>query len=185
LRIGRFSLVVLLGFVATMAPRAYADSYTDGTINFTVSSGNPAPTGSFVYDNTTGQFTSFTTNWDGATFGLPFGDFFNAHGGLADLPTSGYWCGQATFHMGNTFCLPVGGFTFGTVLFNGIPLPDVIAVSNSPFTNISALAYGSYTITETRVGTPEPGTLCLMLLGLVALIALLRRTNQVPQSSTT
>ena len=40
-------------------PYAHADSFTDGTIDFTVTAGSPAPTGSFVFDNTTNSTNSF------------------------------------------------------------------------------------------------------------------------------
>lgn len=53
-------------FLIIGVPNADADSYVDGTINFTVTGGNvaAAPTGSFVYDKTTNLFVSFLIFWD-------------------------------------------------------------------------------------------------------------------------
>lgn len=62
-------IVSVLFLLTTIgAPNAHADSITDGTINFTVSSGSPAPTGSFSFDNTTNAFTSVDVEWDGGGF---------------------------------------------------------------------------------------------------------------------
>ena len=64
----RKSLWIVLAalFVSIGAPNAHADlkSYI---VNFVVTAGNVAtpPTGSFVYDDTTDQFQSFTVSWDG------------------------------------------------------------------------------------------------------------------------
>lgn len=73
--------------VAVAAPYAHADSYTDATFNFTVTNGSPSPTGSFVFDDTTGTYTSFVVNWDGATF-QPLSP--PASAGI--LGSSGTWC---------------------------------------------------------------------------------------------
>jgi hypothetical protein len=61
-------MVLAVSFAAVCTPYAHADSITDGTLYFTVTSGSPAPSASFVYDNTTGTMTSLTVDWDGAVF---------------------------------------------------------------------------------------------------------------------
>jgi hypothetical protein len=64
-------IIALVLVAAIGAPNAHADSFTNYTINFTLSSGSPLPTtGSIVYDTTTNQFTSFNVVWDTITFNL-------------------------------------------------------------------------------------------------------------------
>src|ERR1700674_1217155 len=53
--------------VAIGAPHAHADTITDYAISFT-GTGTLPTSGSFAYDTTTNQFTSFTAIWDGLTF---------------------------------------------------------------------------------------------------------------------
>ena len=61
---------VLLALI--VVPGVQANSTTTYKVNFNLSYGSPLPTsGSFVYDNTTNQFLSFTMHWDGWTFDLP------------------------------------------------------------------------------------------------------------------
>ena len=67
----RKSLLIIPGlllFAAIGTPIAIADTITDGTLNFTVSTGKPTPTGSFVFDNTTSTFMSFVVSWNGELF---------------------------------------------------------------------------------------------------------------------
>src|SRR5215472_4363155 len=95
--------IVLALLVVCGAPVAHADSFTDGTLHFTVTSGSPAPTGSFVFDNTTNMYTSFKVDWDGAVF--DFGSEFN--GSNAVLENSGSWCATAPANFsGGSNCEP-------------------------------------------------------------------------------
>jgi hypothetical protein len=63
-------MAVLLA--ASASPRAYADTFTDYTINFLGPAGTLFPTsGTIVYDSTPGAlnpFSTFMVNWDGITF---------------------------------------------------------------------------------------------------------------------
>lgn len=159
---GRICLVVCILFIAACPPKARGDSYTYGTLDFTVTSGSPAPTGSFILDNTTDTFGSFTVNWDGATY-----NFSGVLGSAIAL--SGYWCAEGPFYSSSIACLQnLGTFAFANQLSNGLPAPAFVGASTGPFTELSAFAYGSYTTTETAVPTPEPSSLALIMLGLVA-----------------
>jgi hypothetical protein len=172
--------------VAVAAPYAHADSYTDATFNFTVTNGSPSPTGSFVFDDTTGTYTSFVVNWDGATFDFVASGFLPA--GI--LGSSGTWCTagpnisstvadsscSSSIYGGNAggneglFDIETGGLHYYTN-----PLPA------SSFTDAADFATGSYTLTETTaVTTPEPSSLALILLGLgaLALVAVRKRIGQ-------
>jgi nucleoside-specific outer membrane channel protein Tsx len=67
-----FWIIPIALFVAIGAPRVSADTLTDYTIAFTrFDPSDLLPTsGSFQYDSTTNQFTSFQVVWDGFTFDL-------------------------------------------------------------------------------------------------------------------
>jgi hypothetical protein len=58
-------------FTLMVTPNVYAGSVTTYTIHF--EGYGPLPTGSFVYDDTTNQFLSFTVQWDGLTFDFMHG----------------------------------------------------------------------------------------------------------------
>jgi len=157
-------LAVFVLFIAVCAPSALADSYTTRTLDFTLISGSPAPTGSFVLDDSTNTFASFTVNWDGAAF-----DFGGTSGSA--IPLSGYWCGQGPLYISSAACAQEDGtFSFASQLSNGIPSAAYIGANDTVFyTNLSAFAYGSYTTTETTVPAAEPATLALALSGIVLL----------------
>jgi len=92
-------IIFALILVAIAAPNMRADSFTDGTLNFTVVGGGPAPTGSFVFDNTTSTFTSFTVSWDGATWDfVGVATSLGAFPSIPTGPTPSAWiaCGPAT-----------------------------------------------------------------------------------------
>lgn len=52
---------------AVGTPLAHA-TIVNGTLNFTVDNGSPAPTGSYVFNTTTNNWNNFTVNWDGGCF---------------------------------------------------------------------------------------------------------------------
>jgi hypothetical protein len=160
-------LAVLL--VAIAAPNAYADSFTDGTFSFTVTSGSPPPTGSFVYDNTTSTWKSFTIDWDGAIF-----NFAPLIPDPADVAPTGSWCAEApVFHASS--CTTPATFSLNSLMAD----PNQFS-----FTDGGALANGTYILTETVVGTPEPSSVALMLLGVGLLFVMRKRIGQrLPQAS--
>jgi len=174
--------------VAVAAPYAHADSYTDATFNFTVTNGSPNPTGSFVFDDTTGTYTSFAVNWDGATFNIVFLP-------VGILGSSGTWCTAGpdiSSTVAESPCSSIDGGDVGDnegefdIETGGLHYyPNQLPASS--FTDAADFATGSYTLTETTaVTTPEPSSLALILLGLgaLALLAVRKRIGQgLPQAS--
>lgn len=166
-----FAAVVL----AFYAPYANADSITDGTLNFTVTSGGPAPTGSFTLDNTTSTFTSFTVDWDGAVFN--FAPFFNGAAGpflTSEYLLPGKWCAAGPSAI--SFALQAGNcapwnFTLGLEVLTTGPTVEAVASFADPFAGAS----GTYTLTETAAATPEPNSLVLVLAGLGTLTFVVSR----------
>ncbi len=157
-------------FVAIAVPTVHADSITDGTINFTVSSGSPAPTGSFVFDNTTNAFTAFTVDWDGLVF-----DFTGEANGLSAVTVSGCTsAGIFTYLVGNGCSTQitwqgVAPTSGGNALFDFLPsLPLFVATSGT-----GDAAIGRFAITT--VATPEPSSVGLMLAGIGFLLVMLKR----------
>jgi hypothetical protein len=173
----RKSLWIILAvlIVAIGAPVAYADSFTDGTITFTVSSGGPDASGSFVIDNATGQFTSFLVNWNGNVYDFGVGlvppppVFISG-----PFPFSGTWCGVG----------PDGGTCMGdssSVTNFGLAGPFFVTTgppSTGTALSADAIASGSYTVTETVVPTPEPSSVALMFSGIGVLLVTRKRLAQ-------
>jgi|SRR6516162_8580312 len=143
-----------LAVVATLtvcAPCADADSITDGTLNFGLEDGAPAPIASFVFDNTTNEFSSFFLEWDSAVYNVKASGL-----SIEELLSGRFWCGAAPYSDPTAANCPPAFF-----LANGTPMfPE-----NPTFEDPAAWADGTYTVTET-VGTPEPATLGLLALGL-------------------
>lgn len=141
------SIVLAVWFVAVCAPYAHADAITDGRLYFTLTSGSPAPTASFVYDDTTSTLTSFTVDWDGAVF-----DFTSVIT-LPKLGSSGGWCAAGPSG------IPPCAFSNSFDLNGFIAYPEA-----DTFTNVFAGAGGGYSVIETA--SPEPSCAALILLGL-------------------
>src|SRR5690348_16782764 len=161
---------------AVGAPLAHA-SLIHGTLNFTVTYGSPAPTGSYVLNTTTNTWNTFTVDWDGAVYDFAFAlSFPDADAALIRtiLAGGGPWCALAPLN-DTLSCgpVPVPG-SFSLYGFQSIPVSPT-------FTDLFAGATGTYTVTETTVATPEPGSLAMMLLGLGVLLAGvgLKRRNAV------
>lgn len=173
-------LLLLILACVVSAPAIHADTFTNGTLNFAVVTGSgPTPTGSFVFDNTTSVFNSFTVQWNGQTF-----DFATAGITLANLGTSGNWCAAtqadlqgpclSIFPSPSVFFLECSPGTFPLDCSNGFKEQDGISgtVGSTPITNTTL---GTYTITETSSAVPEPTSLLLLASGLAALPFLKRR----------
>jgi hypothetical protein len=161
---------VLFLLLTIGAPNAHADSITDGTINFTVSSGSPAPTGSFSFDNTTNAFTSVDVEWDGGEF------LFSPLFGMVVPPTatSGSWSAadpSVTFNQ------------FGPAIFAlFIGLTTLSTFSGPAFTDPNAIADGTFTVTS--CATSEPSSVALTLLGVGLVFVMRKRIGQrLPQVS--
>ncbi len=177
-------ITVTVLFVTFGASSAYADSLIDYTIDFKVgivSEGiefPPPPTGSFVFDTTTNEFTSFTVDWiqGGIDFGFTF-----------DLTACANGVGE-----------PLNPDLVCTLTSDGLTTYKALTAPNVSWSAFSAfscsapecvLAYRSFAIdgiAEKRLpspsdenvndeldedGTltvvaPEPGTFVLMLLGM-------------------
>ncbi len=164
------------------APNAHADSLTDGTINFTVTSGSPTPTGSFVFDNTTSTFTSFTVDWDGLVF-----DFTALANNLSATTIIG--CASAgvftflvndgcgindRFFSGNFLGTPGAVFGFGRLsVFSQLV----------PASGTGDGAVGTFTTQTTTVATPEPSSLAFMLSGVGLVFAMRKRLSGLQQAS--
>lgn len=153
----------LLGLVAA-PPLAHADVITTGTFHFTVTSGSPAPTGSFVWNATTGTWNSFTVDWDGVVF-----DLAPRISDLSFLERGEIWCGAGELNFTVYPCAVPGNFNLGSIYS---PATDPFA-----FTDQLAGAYGYYAVTTTTTTTavPEPGPLGMMFAGLGVLGLFLTR----------
>jgi hypothetical protein len=188
----RGKLVLSVGLFVLMlgAPRASADTI-DGTINFTVTVKHnccytytgPAPTASFVYDNTSDTFSAFEVEWAGdvfdftslansitdpsappsSTLSTPGAAFYYALTNASD-PT---WCGGAPVtRTAQSGCgVAGGGWTFyietGLLLLN----PAVTGMTG-PSKYFGQNEGGTYTVSTADVTTsphtvPEPSTLLL------------------------
>lgn len=169
-------IIVVVLFVAIAAPNAHADSSTDGTITFTVSSGGPIATGSFVFDDTTDTLTSYTVTWDGVLFNFqPL--LASIPVTLTELEDSGTWCGVASSATPPDGCFGPGEMTLSTLTYL------VANTGIGVYTINSAVAEGSYVVTATTVA-PEPSSVALMLLG-VGLVFVIRKRigRDLPQAS--
>lgn len=188
----RKTLWVILAvlFVASVAPRAHADTFTNYAINFTLSGGSPAPsTATFVYDNTTATFTSADVVWNGITFNF----LLTTNGGVNNPFTlSGANCigtgtgAQATVNL-LTACQTATGTTFqwGTGAFDpsgtyayldaldaaGNNIYEAATVSaastncsQDPGTDCATGSFSAKTVSASNV--PEPGAGFLTLLGI-------------------
>ncbi len=172
----RKSLWIILAVlvVAIGAPNALADTITSGTLAFTLAGGvGIAPTaGSFTYDNTTNQFTSFTVVWDGLTFDLSFGatqtNFLALIGAIPSPQTWTAACIPSTVHP----TIPCDGLLdFG--LFAGTLVLGSAVQPLVPTQNL-AVGGGTFTVTQVVTTTPEPGAVSLLLMG-IGLVSVMRK----------
>jgi hypothetical protein len=166
----------LIALALLAVPQARADTYTDGTLNFSVSFGGPAPTsGSFVYDDTMNALISYTVVWDGTTF-PDFPSFFPGDT-LSQLTASGHWCAMATSATTVAPGNPLGCavepsyFEIGDAIDSFIP---------GTYTDATSSADGTFTVSTTTVtsSVPEPSTLALLSTALAGLAFGKFRTNR-------
>jgi|ERR1035441_4096932 hypothetical protein len=168
-------------FLAIVAPNAFADTVTDGSINFTYTSCifctyAGGATGSFVYDNTTNTFTSFTVAWDSLLF-----DFTSLGNTFANPSASG--C--AALPTGNAFIedLVCGSSWLGYSNQDGSGAFQLyFADGTTPYVPLAATNYeidrGYYSVALTPDPTPEPASYLLFGTGLLALSLFAARSRR-------
>jgi PEP-CTERM motif-containing protein len=174
---------IALLIVSICAPAARADTITTGIIHFTLSNGTPAPTGSFVLDNTTDVFSSFAVNWDGAVFNV----FYSVVAGfdpvslVSYLSTSGTWCAVGPGNFVPYYCLGNSeGFFFCGPVHCEFDINNITGTFNPGDAN----ANGTYTVTETVVTTPEPSSVGLLLAGIGLVLVMRKRIGRgLPQAT--
>jgi|HubBroStandDraft_4_1064222.scaffolds.fasta_scaffold116133_2 hypothetical protein len=168
-------IIFALILVAIAAPNVRADSFTDGTLNFTLVGGGPAPTASFVFDNTTSTFTSFTVRWDGAAW--DFAGVATSLGAFPSLPTGptpSAWmaCGPSTTSL--TCAEPPQDLA---LFFPGLAVVVLGPLAPGTFLVPDAAAFGGYTVSEVEVATPEPSSVALLLVGIGFLLVISKRLS--------
>jgi hypothetical protein len=183
-------ITLALLFVAIGAANARADSYIDGAITFTLSSGLAPTSGSFIWDNTSDSFKSFSVIWSGFTFD------FTTTANTTSHVTSGGVCAGATDAIQNFNFMTTNGCDktptylagelFGIFEFDDFfphPSDDYLAVTNlSAITTVSG--QGGWSVAETAVAAPEPSSIALMLAGIGFLLVMRKRIGQgLPQAS--
>ena len=191
--------IITLLFGAAFAQPIFAASIY--TIDFTTTSGSPAPSGSFTYDASApsgSQFSNFVVDWYGYSIDLT---------SSANAPNVSGGCGTsssaATFAFlgGSVPCSPnsfgpawtseavnpaPGGFA-NFIFYDEGPEPPPFPPAPSPEFSIgaeagpglgggvTAEASGTWTITDTS--TPEPSSLMLVSTGLLAVAFLIRKRS--------
>jgi hypothetical protein len=187
--------IIPLLFAAMVAPNAHADTCspgdtcTDYTITFTTASGlAPTGMGTFTYDTTTDQFTSFMVTWDGKTFDMTDNAnspsyFPGPTGCTGEASTGGYafqmlnkaltGCGALVAYQWDAAYNPlIPGITFQ---FKATEFVTPVASSDG-FTGTilglypSVSGNGGWTVTPVPATVPEPSTIGLTLVGLGGLM---------------
>ena len=169
-------IVLTILLVAIGAPDAHADAITTGSLAFTLGSCCTAPTaGSFTYDNTTNQFTSFAIVWNGLTFDLSFGatetNYLALTGAISSPLTWTAACIPSTINP----TVPCDGvLDFG--LFAGTSL---LGSALNPLVPTQNQAVGGGTFTDDHtVPVPEPGAAALLLMGFGLVLVMRKRIAQ-------
>lgn len=163
----RFKIVAIaLGLIGSAwlsmgVPVARADVIIDGTVDFTVTSGSPTPTGSFVYDQTTSTLSSYSVSWDGVTFDMT-SHMDAAFRVLSNLEASGTW-NAALFGRPDFFA------QFQMLTASA----DMTPVLETTTSTQGASANGDYTVSTGTTGTtasvPEPASIALFAAALLGL----------------
>ncbi len=182
--------LLFLTLVTCSAPIWAAATTYD--INFTLTSGTPAPTaGSFTYDPAVG-FSNFTVDWNGLTFDLTAAantilvDSFVGTGCDSESSTPQYAFLVLTKDL--TGCSPTytwaaggssgGGLTFVFGVSDG-PGSDTFRTTDPYPPDGGLFVEGDWSLTEVQASTPEPTSLALTFLAGLALAGLKRRANKM------
>jgi hypothetical protein len=191
-----FIFVVL--FVTIGTPHAQADSVTDYKITFTCTI-PPGPdclsptSGSFEYDNTKNQFTSFQVVFDGLTFDLTVGA--NNPAGLGTAPCTGTATGPQAALAIMTTCATDPATNWTGVVITGdqvffrflnftdnnnfIEIFDGMDPSLVPIGTPDNASNGTFTTSiTTHIATPEPGSDVLVLAGMGLVLVMRKRIAQ-------
>ncbi|HSY33387.1 MAG TPA: PEP-CTERM sorting domain-containing protein [Verrucomicrobiae bacterium] len=177
-------ITVLALLAAIGAPVAMADSTIDYSITFIATTGSNV-TGSYIWDSTTDQITSFTiTTTQFGTINLLANEY------------PGYETGTALYHLLQSN----GGAAYGWGYAWGPSAPPTawfMQVYNQPYTTTyfyaandsltSSTTYdsgSSWSSTLSSISTPEPGTFVLLLLGIGFVFVMRKRIGQdLPQAT--
>jgi hypothetical protein len=179
-----------LVIVCSWGREASADTITTGNLSFSIFDGScinvspgdgcTAPTaGSFVYDNTTNQFSSITVTWDGFELvGRSEGSgeqtaYLELIGASSSQLVWSGLCTAGTITQGH--CGGEFGFAFFDHSSVNIGLGP-LSTPNPEFPNDSA--GGIVTATDLVTTTPEPTAAMLLMLGISSAFALRKRFAQ-------
>jgi hypothetical protein len=156
--------------------------------NIAFSGGSPTPTsGSFTYDDSTTQFSSFLVSWHGATFDLTISanSPLGSNGCTATtaqllmiLTGTGVCAGANTIRWFANIPFSTQG-TFGILdAGTGIGPPSVGLAAQTSSVNLAQIdsTFGSFVATQVTQ-TPEPATMVLTCGG-IAILAFARRRRQ-------
>jgi hypothetical protein len=197
----------LLLLAAVGAPAAQADTYTNYTIDFTLTGGSISPTsGLFTYDDTANQFTSFTVVWDGINFDVTsaanspmildssFNPFIGplptcltaTSGAAASLSLLTDCGGDPNADWEAAFCSQCDQSAFSFADLNPAPVELVgdIGILASPTSGVGSpaiSAQGTWEVVQdgdSYTTTPEPGTVGLTMLGIGLVLLLHKRIAQ-------
>ncbi len=198
-------IAIIVLFLAIGSRGASADTITTGNLSFTCQGGCITPTpitpstfassaptvGSFVYDNTTGQFLNFTLTWNGITWGVSGLTEANYLAIRGIGPNQQEWFGVCIAGLVNRYpqfsC--DDGIGFEMWLFDGTTISGQLADISPPGgisfiseTNPTTYPYdtaqGTMTAVDLVTTTPEPGTVGLLLLGIGFALIVNNRQNR-------
>jgi hypothetical protein len=172
--------IIVFLMAAFGAPVAMADILTTYTINF-AGTGTLPTAGSFIYDQTSPQFSSFLVTWDAFTFDLtsPANTPQVLNGSLSSC-IDGIAGAEASFDLLSGDCQPppsahttswdagILGGSPGSPVFrfvdqnNNPPFDGLRVETTLPMTTGTASGGGTWTITPVAAPVPEPSSAILM-----------------------
>jgi hypothetical protein len=151
---GKFALSLFIGLVSLAAQATAAPVF----YSITFAGESPLPTsGSFSYDATTQQFSSFLISWTGSTFDLTTSANFPFNFGGCDTPAAD----SADFFAALT------GAACGSREWSGVRSNSQLVFAlgvfpNPPSGNSFAVPSGTFSVTSS---VPEPSSLAMLLTG--------------------